>query len=349
MRLLRLLDRPDAVLISRSPLSDTANWGDYDRAAQQALSALRVEIDAGENVVFKPNVTVGEKYADPDTGITTHPGFVQGAAEYVLDHGARRGHVYILEDPRNTNDNEDRHWRDTGYPDVRAATGAKLRCPKTYTCVKRPVPSPLVRPELNVSRLATAPNTVLVNVPKLKTHNLGITTLCMKNLMGVVKVMERHYCSQAWQEMPPEVRDDERPRAEWLTRDLHEMWQAGLARRLIDLAKVVRPRLNLVEGVIAREGTGFNRGRNRALGLCIAGVNMVAVDSVASYLMGFDPRELVYLRLAAEAGLGTNDIARLDLYEVVEGEVVPCRDIASLRADPPLKVISNIKGEDVTF
>jgi uncharacterized protein (DUF362 family) len=29
------------------------------------------------------------------------------------------------------------------------------------------------------------------------------------------------------------------------------------------------------------------------LGLVIAGTNMVAVDSLASYLMGFDPLELI--------------------------------------------------------
>ena len=63
---------------------------------------------------------------------------------------------------------------------------------------------------------------------------------------------------------------------------MHELWQTGLARRLADTAQVLRPALNIVEGVVGREGTGFHRGRNRPLGLVIAGVNMVAVDSVAS-------------------------------------------------------------------
>ncbi len=349
MRLLPLLDTPNTVLVYKASLPETVRWQDYDWVARQALVAMQVELEPGENAVLKPNVTVGENYADPDTGITTHPGFVQGAIEHLLAHGARRGGVYILEDPRNTNDNEDRHWQGTGYPEVRDATGAKLRSPKTYTCVKKPVRKPLALPEMNVSRLAVAPNTVLINVPKLKTHNLGITTLCMKNLMGVVNVFDRHFCSQAWQEMPVDVRDHEGPRETWLTREMHELWQTGLAHRLIDLAQVVQPRLNLVEGVIAREGTGFNRGRNHALGLCIAGVNMVAVDSVASYLMGFDPRRLIYLRLAAGAGLGTNDLDQLVIYEVSDGEIVPCRDVEALRARPALRVISNIKGEDNTI
>jgi len=97
----------------------------------------------------------------------------------------------------------------------------KLRCPTTYTCVKRSVPQPQVFSHLNVSRLAVAPDTVLINVPKLKTHNLAITTLCLKNLMGLVNVFDRHYCGQAWRElaaagMLPE--SEGRPREAWIGR-----------------------------------------------------------------------------------------------------------------------------------
>ena len=65
---------------------------------------------------------------------------------------------------------------------------------------------------------------------------------------------------------------------------------------------------------LGRDGTGLRHGTNCPLGLVVAGVNMVAVDSVASYLMGFDPQTLVVLRVAAEAGLGVNDLARLRVY-----------------------------------
>jgi len=340
-----LLNDPEAVLISQTRLSDAVSWEDFRQAAWQILLAMQIEIE-GENAVIKPNVTIGEKFADPDTGITTHPSFVQGSIEYLLKHGSRRGNIYILEDPRNSDDNKPRHWRDTGYRKLRKQTGVKLRCPKTFSCVKKKVPRPLAHSELNVSRLATAPNTVLFNMPKLKTHNLGITTLCMKNLMGVVNVFDRHFCSQAWGELPDEVRANDAPREQWMDKAMHERWQAGLAHRLIDLAQVVQPQVNIVEGVIAREGTGFNRGNNRALGLSIAGINMVAVDSVASYLMGFDPQKLVYLKMAGEAGLGTNEIKRLHVYVVENGNIVPCCDVESLRAQPPLRVISGIRLDD---
>lgn len=349
MRLHPWLEDPNAVVISRTPVSDPVAWEAFRQAGQRMLAAMQVELE-GEKAVLKPNVTVGERYADPDTGITTHPGFVHGLIDHLRDHGARRGGIYILEDPRNSDDNAPRHWRDTGYPEVVARTGAKLRTVTSYTSRKMTVPQPLCHAQLNVSRLAVAPKTVLINVPKMKTHNLGITTLSMKNLMGVVNVFDRHFCTQALQEAPLATAAAAvagAPKKAWMDRALHEQWQAGLARRLIDLAQVVQPQLNIVEGIVARDGTGFNRGRNHTLGLCVAGVNMVAVDAVASMLMGFDPQSLIYLRMATDAGLGTSDLSRLQIHEMVEGRIAPCLDLAALRARPPLRVISDIKDEEV--
>jgi uncharacterized protein (DUF362 family) len=346
MNLHPLLQDPNAVLILCRPIHGAAGWEDFRAAAHAAMGAMRIELD-GESAVIKPNVTSGERFANPDSGVTTHPAFVQGMAEYLLEHGARRGRISVVEDPRDSDDNHPRDWNHTGYELAAQRTGMRLLCPTTYTCVKKDVRSPLVFPRLNVSRLAVDPNTVLFNVPKLKTHNLAITTLGMKNLMGLVNVFDRHYCIQAWNELPAEIRAERRPRPEWFTRAMHEMWQMGLARRLADTAQVLRPALNIVEGVVGREGTGFQRGRNRPLGLVIAGVNIVAVDSAASWLAGFDPLELIYLRVAAQAGLGEHDPAKLKLYTAQSGELVRCADPSVLRVDPPFRVISGIQGEDL--
>jgi uncharacterized protein (DUF362 family) len=346
MELHPLLRDPNAVLVYRHPLNGAAGWEDFRSAAHAVMRAMRVEL-AGESAVLKPNVTSGERFANPDSGVTTHPGFIEGMAEYLYAHGARRGRVSVVEDPRDTDDNHPRHWRGTGYEVVAQRAGMRLLCPTQFTCVKKDVPEAMVFPRLNVSRLAVDPRSVLFNVPKLKTHNLAITTLGMKNLMGLVNVFDRHYCIQAWNDLPAEIRAERRPRPEWFTREMHEMWQMGLARRLADTAKVLPPALNVIEGVVGREGTGFQRGRNRNLGWVIAGVNIVAVDAAASWLTGFDPLALVYLRVAAQAGLGQNDPRRLAFYTVADGELVRAADPAALRLAQPFRVISGIQGEDL--
>lgn len=345
MKIHPLLNDPKAVLVSQTPLSGAVTWQNYHRAALDALSLMQIVLE-GEKAAIKPNVTSGERFVDPDNGITTHPGFVHGIIDYLQAHGARPGKITIIEDPRDSDDNLPRNWRGTGYERVAETTGAKLHCPTTYTCVKKKVPQPKVFPELNVSRLAVDLGTILINVPKLKTHNLSITSLCMKNLMGLVNVFDRHYCLQAWLEMPPEIKDETRPRREWFTQEMHELWQDGLARRLVDTAQAVPPALNIIEGVVGREGTGFQRGQNRALGLAIAGINLVSVDALACYLMGFDLQRIVYLRQAAQAGLGVIDIDQLKVYTARDGELALCRDVKSLRISPPFRVIKNIVEEE---
>ena len=338
-----LLNDPNAVLIYRRPVSDLPADVEFERTACEAMQMMQIELD-GKKVAIKPNVTSGEHFADPNTGITTHPAFIGGMVRYLAQHGARRDGIYIVEDPRDSDDFNPRHWKGTGYLEMAAATGARLRCPISYYCVKKNVPRPFVHPVRNVTRYAVDPETILINVPKLKTHNLAITSLCLKNLMGLDDVFDRHYCSQALQVHFMSL--DEHMKKQTMDETRHVDWQRGLAYRLADLAQVLPAHLNLVEGVVGRDGTGFNRGTNYPLGLVVGGINPVAVDSVASFIMGFDPGRLIYLQIAAEAGLGSNDLNRLKAYVVEDGRIVPCYDLDKERANPPFRVIRNIAGEN---
>jgi len=338
----RLLS-PKSVAIYEHPVSQTPSAHAFQAAAEEMLAALELELEH-EPVVLKPNVTAGERHS-PEMGITTHPAFVGGIVRYLHAHGAAPDGIHIVEDPHNLDDESPPTWENTGYPEMAQAAGARLSAPTRETIVSRKVPRPLADTSRSVSSLAVEPGTVYVNVPKLKTHNLAITTLSMKNQQGLVYVLERHFCSQAMQELDRQGIDTRLPRHEWMDEAFHERWQEGLARRLVDLATILVPHLNVIEGVVGRDGTGFRHGTNYALGLVVAGVNMVAVDSVASYLMGFDPRELIYLRMAAEAGLGINDPTQLDIFAVDEGELVPCDDLDRWRADPPFDVIRSLRPD----
>ena len=336
------LDNPNAVVVTKLQVPDLPAEHDFKTAAGQIVTALGIVFE-GERVVFKPNVTIGQRFKDPDSGITTHPAFVHGLISAVQERGA--GKTYILEDPLNTDRNRPRSWRGTGYREVAAATGARLRCPKTYTCVEKSVPDHMIHPTLKVSRLAVDPGAVLINVPKLKTHNLAVTTLSMKNLMGVVNAPDRHFCGQAWEALPKEMKASDRTRTETSDRAVHEEWQRGLAARLADTAKVIRPRLHIVEGVVGRDGTGFRRGQNYPMGLVVAGVNAVAVDSVASYLMGFEPGAIIYLQSAVEAGLGVTDLGKISIFTADNGQLVPLSSLEKWRARSVFNLITRLRGD----
>jgi hypothetical protein len=48
---------------------------------------------------------------------------------------------------------------------------------------------------------------------------------------------------------------------------------------------------------------------------------MPEVDAIGTYIMGHDPRELFYTRIAKERGLGECDPRKIDLYWIREGQV----------------------------
>src|SRR5208283_961424 len=90
-------------------------------------------------------------------------------------------------------------------------------------------------------------------------------------------------------------------------------WVEQATSSLVGLAALMQPRVSLIDGFTAMEGEGPRYGRRLALGTVIAGTDPVAVDAVAASIMGFEPREIAYLRQAEIMGLGTADLAAITL------------------------------------
>ena len=133
------------------------------------------------------------------------------------------------------------------------------------------------------------PRTVLdaeyfINIPKIKTCAHTLVTLSIKNLYGV---FQRRQKSR-------------------LHRHLDEI--------LPFLAETIRSDLIVVDGINCMEGNGPVIGNLLCMNLVLAGRNPVAVDSVCSRLMGYDPAEISHIALSAARGVGP---VEPDLIEVV--------------------------------
>ena len=89
--------------------------------------------------------------------------------------------------------------------------------------------------------------------------------------------------------------------------------------KIVDLASLFKDKvkLNVVDGLVGAEEDEVH-GSPVRMDLIIAGEDMVAVDSVATAVMGIDPGKVKYLRLAEERGLG---ISNLDDIEVVGEDI----------------------------
>lgn len=99
---------------------------------------------------------------------------------------------------------------------------------------------------------------------------------------------------------------------EWTQGDIHSM--------LVDLLElqkeVCAAVFTVTDGTICGDGPGPRTITPYIKNYILAGSDPVAVDAVMAHMMGFDPMEIEYIRLATEREVGMGDIRRI----TVEGE-----------------------------
>ncbi|MGR3301776.1 MAG: DUF362 domain-containing protein [Candidatus Scalindua sp.] len=122
---------------------------------------------------------------------------------------------------------------------------------------------------------------VVVSVPKLKTHGLTRYTGAIKNMFGSIPANGKKNVHL----LAPKNR--------------------SMAQALVDVFEMVQPHITIMDAVIGMEGNGPNAGDPRKVGLIIAGLDGVALDAVASTIIGFDPMKVPIIKYAHERKLGT--------------------------------------------
>ncbi len=109
-----------------------------------------------------------------------------------------------------------------------------------------------------------------------------------------------------------------------------EMW----IHRGLDNAATLRPDLNIIEGIIGLDGNEHSWGEIGSDQLCnivIAGCSPYEVDAVGNWIMGHDPNEIWYTRIARERGLGECDIEKIEINWVRDdGTIEPVKSITEI-------------------
>jgi uncharacterized protein (DUF362 family) len=342
---------PDAVFVRRAHAVSFTDAAAFDAAGYAMADALlggSGDVD-GRTFVLKPNVVFGSSHkgepqadAPSDQGIVTHADFVGGIVRRLQELGARR--IFVAEGGGPTPMGPT--FDERGYSRMAAERGIELldfnKEPGTHAEAElnwTPVDG-VVFNRIPFIRPVNDPDAVFINVPTMKTHNLAVISLCGKALQGTIAMGYRHFCStieaaltrvpDAAQYYQPGVveriqREFERHLAAGLPRwDQEGPLYEGYAQRTCDAVQAHQGFLNIVEGVIGRDGTAFHQGKDVLCNLTLAGLNPVSVDAITAYLMGHTPANIGFLAVAAERGLGEIDPARIPVVLLTDDGPVPC-------------------------
>lgn len=121
----------------------------------------------------------------------------------------------------------------------------------------------------------------LVSISKMKTHALEIMTGAVKNQFGCI---------------PGPVKATFHVR-------FPDMYK--FARMLVDINMFVKPRLYIMDAIVAMEGNGPRNGTPKPMNLIIMSDDPVALDATACRLMNINPELVPTNKTGMEAGMGT--------------------------------------------
>ncbi|MGB9600253.1 MAG: DUF362 domain-containing protein [Myxococcota bacterium] len=224
-------------------------------------------IDASQ-LLLKPNLLAG---ARPEKAVCTHPVFVRDIVRIIEEYGKK---VVVSDNPGVSGYGSSiKAAKDSGYLEI---IGERFQ---------NPAVSPRrVKVQSRFTDSFVVSGNILhaeyvINLPKFKTHSLTLFSGAIKNMFGILI-------------------GGEKARAHSLGKSRDEF-----AEILIDIYNIRKPELTIMDAVWGMEGSGPSNGILRKINKIIISDDGFAVDAICAKMMGIEPTEIPYLKVASERGL----------------------------------------------
>ena len=265
-------------------------------ALQRSLSRL-----GGLENIIKPRSKVFVKInhlsppSSPDDAIVTHPCFTREVLRLLLEINLE---ITVGDDIQSK---EKDGFLVSGHRKVCTDLGIRLvnlkeRGFREVHCKGQILKKALISPVLHEVDY-------ILNLPKLKTHSLTAFTGAVKNMFGIIPY--------------------------GLRLDYHRIfkWSDVFSQMLVDIFSCAPPHLNIMDGIVGMEGEGPSGGNPKRVGVILASQDGVAVDAVASKIVGFNPMNIITTQNAHERGLGIGEIDKIE----IEGEDIRSVEVRNFK------------------
>jgi uncharacterized protein (DUF362 family)/GNAT superfamily N-acetyltransferase len=285
--------KKERVAIERVPPTQTD--GEIRKGLENVINKLGgigKYVKPGQTVVIKPNIVADHGFKDGvyTGGIVTDIRVIRSLVEMLLPIA---GTVIIAEGSSINRSETAKMFAHYGYDrlvdlDPRRVSLLDLN---TDEQVEKPVPGGkrMLSRKIPVT-LEKAD--VIINVPVLKLHFAAVASLAVKSLQGAVPPLEK-YMTHFF----------------------------GLWQNLVNIHRLVQPKLTIIDGLTGQEDFGPVSGRPKKMDLLIGGTNPVAIDAVAMRIMGLEPLTSPPVLFAYMQGLGPVKMDRIHVMGLSIEEV----------------------------
>jgi len=247
------------------------------------LGGISSFINKKDKVLIKPNLL---RASTPESLIITHPILIKSASKLVTDLGAE---VTIGDSPGGTftKNSLSKVYKISGLTYVSNETGAKLNWDIKYSTIANPE-GEIVK-SFEIIDVASKVDKI-ISISKLKTHGFTYITGAVKNLFGLIPGLKKIGFHTRFQNVD------------------------HFSQMLLDLYILTRPVLNIMDAVIAMEGSGPSAGSAKKIGLILASDDAVCLDLVVTYIIGVNPIKVPTLKAAIDRNMISGRINDIQIF-----------------------------------
>ena len=137
------------------------------------------------------------------------------------------------------------------------------------------------------------PNLYIISVARMKTHNYVLVTLSLKNVLVACPLNDYKQNDKGFMHTSERAVND------------------ILHYNMFHIAQEVFPDLAVIDGFEGMGGNGPAWGTPIDSRVALASLDALAADTIATKIMGFDPKRVLYLSAMSEAGMGQGQIEKI--------------------------------------
>jgi uncharacterized protein (DUF362 family) len=251
------------------------------RKGINAFGGIQTFVKPGQKVVIKPNISFD---SGPEHGANTNPKLVGEIVRQARSAGASE--VLVFDHTLNEWKSS---YKNSGIQQaVQEAGGKILRAndKNLYERLQRPQAKKLKECAL-FKPLLTAD--VFINVPILKNHGGAKMSCAIKNLMGIV----------------------------WDRRIFH---RNDLNQSIAEVLLYKKPTLNVIDAyrvMLANGPRGVSVNDTTLKKYLIISPDIVAADTAALGVIGYNLNDVPYINIAQNLGFGTSDLSKLNIARIL--------------------------------